>query len=227
MNFEKLTISVYDFLGYLLPGYVALIACSLVESTLIGTWFLSLSFIDEHALVFAAVAYFMGHVVHAIASWLTESKLFRFLVQSPRPRLTDPLNSLVRTELDRSYGDTVDAKNRTGLEIYLLADAYVVASGGATERDMLIAREGFYKQSVAAFALMALVLVACDVRGGVLVQTQPGHVYPLTFWPSAFLTAVAAGILGLFRLRFGFYHRIKINNTLLLFAALRSKERRP
>ena len=43
MNIDKLAISVYDFLGYLLPGYVVLIACS------------SLSLIESNALAFAVV----------------------------------------------------------------------------------------------------------------------------------------------------------------------------
>lgn len=225
MNIDKLAISVYDFLGYLLPGYVVLIACSFFESTFIGTWFLSLSLIAGNALAFAAVAYFMGHVAHAIAAALTQSKLLRSVIQAPTERLTDPVATVVKRELDAAYGDSIDAKSRSNLDVYLLADAYVLASGGGVERDMLIAREGFFKQSVAAFALMTVTLIAADLRGGVLMQTRPGAVYAFGLGPSLLFTAVALGILALFRLRFGFYHRIKINNTLRLFLALRAKER--
>ena len=224
MNLDKLAISVYDFLGYLLPGYVVLIACSLLESTFSGTWFLSLSLIAGNALAFAVVAYLMGHVVHAIAAALTQSKRLRSMIQGSSERLTDPVASVVKSELDAAYGDGIDAKGRSNLDVYLLADAYVLASGGGVERDILIAREGFFKQSVAAFALMTVLLIAADLGGGVLVQTRPGGLYPLGFWASLVLTAVAVGITALFRLRFGFYHRIKINNTLRLFLALRAKK---
>ena len=226
MNIDKLAISVYDFLGYLLPGYVVLIACSLFESTFIGTWFLSLSLITGNALAFAAVAYFMGHVAHATAAALTQSKRLRSVIQAPTERLTDPVATVVKRELEAAYGDSIDAKSRSNLDVYLLADAYVLASGGGVERDMLIAREGFFKQSVAAFALMIITLIAADLRGGVLIQTRPGAAYAFGFWASVLFTAVAVGITALFRLRFGFYHRIKINNTLRLFLALRAKEKR-
>jgi hypothetical protein len=223
MSIDKLAIGVYDFLGYLLPGYVVLIACSIIESTFIGTWFLSLEFIVRSPIAFAAVAYFMGHVAHAVAAGMT--KRARRLIQAPTRRLSEPTLSIVKQELNATYGDAIDGANRTNLDVYMLADAYVLASGGGVERDILIAREGFFKQSVAAFALAALVLVIADFRGGVLVQTRPGDVYALGFWPSVLATLSVAGITALFRLRFGFYHRIKIDNTLRLFLALRAKER--
>jgi hypothetical protein len=51
VSLDKLTIGVYDLLEYLLPGYVVLIAYSLVESTFVGTWFLSLGLLSTHAVV--------------------------------------------------------------------------------------------------------------------------------------------------------------------------------
>ncbi len=225
MSIDKLAISVYDFLGYLLPGYVLLIACSLVESTFVGTWFLSLSLIGTNALAFAAVAYILGHVAHAIVGSLMPSKRWRSIVMAPRERLAGPVASLVHQELDATYGERFDSKSRIPLDVYLLADAYVVASGGSVERDMLVAREGFFKQSVVAFMMTAAVLVAADLYGGLVVQTRPGAFYPLGPFPSLALTVAVVTTAALFRLRFGFYHRIKINNTLRLFLALRVKER--
>jgi hypothetical protein len=224
MSIDKLAIGVYDFLGYLLPGYVVLVACSIIESTFVRTWFLSLEFIVKSPIAFAAIAYFMGHVAHAVASGIT--KRAKRLIQAPTKRLAEPIASVVKSELDATYGEAIHAANLSKLDVYMLADAYVLASGGGAERDMLIAREGFFKQSVAAFALVTLVLLAADARGGVLVQTRPGVVYGLGFLPSVLVTVFVIAIAALFRLRFGFYHRIKIDNTLRLFLALRAKERR-
>lgn len=223
MNLDKLAIGLYDFLGYLLPGYVVLIACSIAEATFVGTWFLSFDLIVKNPIAFAAIAYFMGHVAHAVAAGVT--KRARWLIQAATKRLAEPIASVVKSELNATYGEAIDAANCSKLDVYLLADAYVLASGGGAERDMLIAREGFFKQSVAAFALVTIVLVATDVRGGVLVQTRPGALYPLGLCPSLLMTVIVFGITALFRLRFGFYHRIKIDNTLRLFLALRAKER--
>jgi hypothetical protein len=221
MNLDKLAISIYDFLGYLLPGYVVLIVCSLVESTFVGSWYLSLSVLTRNAVVFAAVSYFLGHIAQGIASTLTKSKRFRTLIQAPFDRLADPIAGAVRDELNAAYGDRIDAKSRDNLDTYLLADAYILAAGGNVEREMLIAREGFFKQSVAALALMTFTLGVAAVRGGLQIQTAPGSIHAVAFWPTILLTVASLAVTLLFRLRFGFYHRVKINNTLRLFLALR------
>jgi hypothetical protein len=167
----------------------------------------------------------MGHVLHAIAASLTRSKRLRPIIQGSTARLADPTLAVVKTELDATYGEEIDARARNNLEIYLLADAYVLASGGSSDRDMLIARGGFFKQSLAAFALMSVAAIAGVLRGGLLVQTQPGRVYPLGFWVSLAVAVAAVVVVELFRSRFGFYHRVKIDNTLRHFLALRAKER--
>ena len=226
MNFERLAISVYDFLGYLLPGYVVLIACSLIESTFFGTWFLSLAFLTTHAVAFATIAYFMGHVAHAIASAMTTSKRWKPIIQARTERLADPTRAVVRAELDRTYGTDIQAKTLNNLDTYSLADAYIVATGGSSERDMLIAREGFFKQSVTAFAVMSAVSMSSLFKGGLIIQTQPGRVYSLGAAMSIAAVFSAVVVTILFRSRFGFFHRVKINNTLRHFLAIRAKEHR-
>jgi hypothetical protein len=227
VDLNKIAVTLYDVFGYLLPGYVVLLAGSLVESTFFGTWFLSLSLFGGHPVPFAIAAYFMGQVSHAIASWLTESKRLRTVIQAPRERLAPPLYSAVRAELEAAFGPRVDLDRSTGaLEPFLLADAYLTAVGAGAERDLLSAREGFFKQSVVAFAVLALVLLGAAVAaGGATVQSRPGVLTGLRFWPTLLSALLVASVAALFRLRFGFYHRVKMNNTMLLFLAHRSKER--
>jgi hypothetical protein len=227
VDLNKIAVTLYDVFGYLLPGYVVLLACSIVEATFIGTWFLSLSLFGSHALPFAVAAYFMGQISHAIASSLTEAKKLRPLIQAPRERLSAPLYAAVRAELDAAYGAGIElSRGTTTLEPYLLADAYLTVAGAGAERDLLMAREGFFKQSVVAFAILTLVLVAATVTGGAEIQSRPGLLNAVSLWPS-FLAALLVGLVtAMFRLRFGFYHRIKMNNTMLLFLAHRAKERR-
>ena len=227
MDLSKIVVTVYDVFGYLLPGYIVLFALSLAESTFTSTWFLSLSLFSVHALPFAVAAYLSGQASHAVASLLTESKRCRTWIQAPRERLGAPLYATVRAEVDAAYGRSVKTTGAADtLEPYLLADAYVVAAGAGVERDLLTAREGFFKQAIVAFVALAVVLVLCLLAGGAVVQTRPGLLTPLGFWPTLTLTALTIGVCALFRLRFGFYHRIKMNNTMLLFLALRARERR-
>lgn len=225
MNFDKLAITLYDVFGYLLPGYVVLFAVSLVEATFVGTWFLSLVLIRSHALAFAVVAYFLGQACHAIASWLTEHRRLRAVVQASRERLSPAMFGAVRAELEAAYGLSTRIAEDT-LESYLLADAYVIAAGAGTERDVVTAREGFFKQSIVAFMLLAIALMAAVIGGGARFQTQPGMISLLPFWPTVAFAVATVAIGLLFRMRFGFYHRIKINNTMLLFLALRARERK-
>lgn len=222
MDLSKIAVTLYDVLGYLLPGYVVLFACSILEATFIGSWFLSLSLFSAHPLPFAVAAYFMGQVGHAVASWCTESKKLRSIIQASRERLRPSLYSSVRTELEAAYGLQL-GKDCGTLEPYLLADAYLAAAGASADRDLMAAREGFFKQSVIAFALLAVVLVAALVEGGASVQSRPGAISALGMRPTLLVAALAMSIAAAFRLRFGFYHRIKMNNTMLLFLAHRAK----
>lgn len=226
MDLSKIAVTLYDVFGYLLPGYVILLACSVIEATFLGSWFLSLSLFSAHAIPFAIAAYFMGQVGHAIASWCTESKKLRRIIQAPRERLTPTLYAAVRAELETTYGRGLRITQDAGtLEPYLLADAYLAAAGASADRDLMIAREGFFKQSVVAFAALASTLVAALVAGGARIQSRPGALTEIGLWPTLLLAVVTIAVSAAFRLRFGFYHRIKMNNTMLLFLAHRAKGR--
>ncbi len=226
MDLNKVAVTLYDVFGYLLPGYVALLALSIIESTFVGTWLLSLSLLSAHALPFAVVAYFLGQLSHAVAAAVTESRRHRALIQAPRGRLSPKLSHAVRSELARAYGSADDfLADDDRLEAYLLADAYVSAAGSGADRDVLVAREGFFKQSIVAFVLVAAVLTAGAVAGGIRLQPRPGAMISIPVSWTAGTALSTFGAVYLLRLRFGFYHRIKLNNTLLLFLAIRARER--
>ncbi len=151
LDLSKIVVTLYDVFGYLLPGYVVLVACSIIEATFVGTPFLSLSFFGSHPLQFAVVAYFLGHVSHSIASWISGSERGRALLRTSPKRMNAELCAAARSELNVAYGLNEEVRDAlTRLEVYMLADAYLVAAGASAERDLLVTREGFFKQSVLA-----------------------------------------------------------------------------
>jgi hypothetical protein len=227
VDLSKIVITLYDVFGYLLPGYVVLFACSIVEATFVGTPFLSLSRLGSQPVQFGVVAYFLGHISHSIASWVASSKRGRAVLRTSPDRLNPALCAAARAEISVAYGiGDDDRESLSRLEAYLLADAYLVAAGASAERDLLVAREGFFKQSVVAFAVLGLACAITALAGGVVIQTRPSVLTPMSFWTTCLATCAAASTAALFRLRFGFFHRIKVDNTMLLFLAHRVRERR-
>ncbi len=78
MSLDKISLTLYDFLGYLLPGYILTFVCSLVESTFFGSDLFSLSRISNNVLPFTVVAYFLGYVAHNIGSLLRDCAVLHY-----------------------------------------------------------------------------------------------------------------------------------------------------
>jgi hypothetical protein len=87
---------------------------------------------------------------------------------------------------------------------------------------MLTAREGFFKSSMIAFAVLAITLSSTLFSGLARVQTQPQNFIVATRLNVVLLTALFIALTWLFRQRFIFFNRAKNNNALLTFLALRS-----
>lgn len=223
MSLDKISLTLYDFLGYLLPGYVLILVCSLVESTFLGTNLFSLSCITDNLLPITVIAYFLGQASHGIGSLLKEWRYGWFSDRSLR--LSSPLLERVQEVAKDTYGVKLgDGEKLDTLELYLLADSYVVASGGSIERDVLMAREGSFKASMVAFGFLSLVLFSSLIVGGTKIQAQPGTFTRLTWITTTALAVVTLCLTLLFRRRFVFFNRVKVNNALLAFLALREKD---
>ena len=222
MGIEKIGLTLYDFLGYLLPGYVLILSCSLAESTYLGTDLLSLSNVSGNYLPFTIAAYFLGHVSHGTGSVLKD-RLYK-LFTDRKGRLSSPLFERVQESATDTYEIRLDSASKLNpLEIFLLADAYVIASGGSPERDILTVREGFHKASMVAFGFLLLVFLSCLGVGGARIQTQPGTYTPLSPLLTGVLALVTFIMTIVFRRGFVFFNRLKINKILTVFLALRQK----
>lgn len=97
--------------------------------------------------------YFLGTIAHSVGSilkdWLPD------FFSDKKSRLDQSILDRAKEMAKGLYGFTgEDERGLTTLEIYLLADSYVVASGKTVEREVLQAREGFYKASMVATAML-------------------------------------------------------------------------
>jgi hypothetical protein len=228
MDLSKITLSLYDIFGYLLPGYLIFVAASIAEASFTDNSVLFLGRANKNMIVTALLAYFLGVVCHAFAALIHRRNFRRPDADGGTPNmktaagLLDPkVRERVVNELESTY--QVELDTATGLDRYLLADSYVLAFGGSAEREMLTSREGFFKSGTIALVVLAITLLAVALLAAPRLQIMAGFYLPLsaTFVVVAFLVMVVLAVI--FHLQFKFFNEAKRNNAFLLFLAIRSK----
>jgi hypothetical protein len=224
MNSEKLNLTLFDILGYLLPGFLVIFCLSLIESTFFHSSLLSLASLGNDWFLVTLAAYFSGHICHIIAS-LVKVGFINHL--GAKNRSENYLYKKFKQAAISTYQlDLKEADNLSSLDFYLLADSYVVASGGSDERNSLIVREGFYKTTTIAFGFLFLTTLCSIFSGGLKVQMEIGNVLYLGIITTIVLVVISFLIFLIFGNRFIFYNRMKLNNTYLLFLAYQEKNNR-
>jgi hypothetical protein len=228
MGLDKISVTLYDLLGYLMPGFLLLLAGSLAEATWFGTPFFALARFKNNPVIASIVAYFLGQAAHGIGSWMVARTKFiktRFGGKEVY-KLGKEIDQRVQQVISETFGFEVksDAPHPlTKAEIYLLADSYIVASGGSVERDILMAREGFFKTSAIAF-LALLILCLSGFVIPIKIQMQAGSFIALSRWNIAGVSVLMFWLTLLFIRRFVFFNCVKNNNGLTTFLAMRQKE---
>lgn len=249
MDSDKLGLTLFDLLGYLLPGFVVLFSFSLIEGTFsVNSSLFSLESLGNNIFIFSIAAYYLGHVCHITAAGVKDifyrvfkpapdermpsnfkSKLKRVVYErfhDREDRLSQPLYHRLRDLIQETYQIPLGKGEKLStLENYLLADSYILVSGCKDERNSLMIREGFFKSSTVAFALLALTIWSSLLVGGLRIQINASEVQNLSDGLTIFLAVLATIMLTLFRGRFNYYNRMKLNNTYLLFLAYREKEK--
>jgi hypothetical protein len=223
MGLDKIGVTLYDLLGYLLPGYVLLVACSVAEASFWASSLFALSRISHNLILSTISAYFLGQASHAVGSWIKTRKP-KWFDNRGSYRLSPAILEQVSQVIKETYGLKLDEdKKLSKMDKYLLADSYILASGGSVERDILMAREGFFKASVVAFATLGIIIFASLFAPVARIQFQPGvFIFPSKISIIA-LTLFIFSLVWLFWQRFIFFNCVKTNNALLTFLALRQK----
>jgi len=220
MNSDKLGLTLFDILGYLLPGYILVSCGSVIEATFLGSSLLSFSAIGNSIFFFTIVAYYGGHLCHIVSS-LIKDRFFRHIGQEYRQ------NSSLYKRFRDAVIDTYNLNTKDkldSLDLYLLADSYIIASGALDERNSLLAREGFYKAGTSAFGFLSITVFSSIFVGGTRLQIEPGVVQLLGITPTIVFVLLSLIMFLLFANRFVFYNRMKLQNTYNLFLAIRKKE---
>lgn len=223
MGLDKISVTLYDLLGYLLPGYILLLACSVAEASFWESSLFALSRISHNPVLCIVVAYFLGQTSHAIGSWI-KIKRYKWFDDRGAYSLNPEIRKRAVEVLEETYGLKLkDDQKLSKIDRYLLADSFIVASGGSVERDILTAREGFFKASTVAFGILGLTVLSSSFVPVPRIQVSPGaFIFPTRVSVIA-LTIFFFLLLWLFRQRFIFFNCVKNNNALLTFLALRQK----
>jgi len=224
MGLDKISVTLYDLLGYLLPGYILLFACSVAEASFWGSSLFALSRVGRNPVLAAVVAYFLGQASHAVGSWI-KARRYKWFDDRGSYRLNPEIAERVQQVLQETYGLKLEGEKKLSkIDRYLLADTYILASGGSVERDILTAREGFFKASSVAFAVLALNIFSMLFAPHARIQVQPNVFILPTRTSIVALTVLFVLLVWLFRQRFIFFNCIKNNNALLTFLALRQQK---
>jgi len=177
--FGNLTVTLYDFFGYLNPGLVALSG--------IGLFFWAV-FVpdlkpdgDLSTVVWIAlflIAYFLGHLVQAIAgyvpgfkysivgSWWSEPTVGAF-----RPVIEAKLNANGLLPTRTSEEEDRDVQAGT----YRICDVVVTQKAATSEHELFTYREGFYRGMSVALLILAIGLWARILRGPATITLDKDH----------------------------------------------------
>jgi hypothetical protein len=151
---KEIQVTLYDVLGYLIPGVVALAGLLVIVSSLLDGRAIVLAGIDSTwarvALLF--IAYLLGHAVQGAANLVFRGVNTRDLTRIPE----DFRMGLIAALREKR---SISASQESLFEV---CDALIVSVDGPTElRDIYVYREGFYRGTTVAIAvLMAGTVVA-------------------------------------------------------------------
>ena len=246
---DKLSLTLFDILSYLLPGFVVLFTLSLLEAAfLTNSSLLSLTALGTNLFLFSIMSYYLGHVCHIVATMIKDTifQIFKPASELKKDsgligkfrqaiyhrlnrnehRLSRPLFNRLQQLVQETYHIPLgEGEKLTTLENYLLADSYILASGCEGERNSLMVREGFFKSSTVSFVILALTIWGSLFVGGLHIQLEAGQIQNLGSGTTVFLAVLVTIVSLLFRGRFNYYNRMKLNNTYLLFLSYREKDK--
>jgi len=215
MSLDKISLTLYDLIGYLLPGYIVVAAFSIIEANFSQTNVFHLSRISQDAFTFAVLAYILGSAAHALGSWAV--KKWPSNRRDPlAPEIERSAKKVAQSIFDIPYNSI------TSNELYLLADSYIVANGGSVERDIITAREGFFKAAMASLSILSIALVA-SLLSEARVQISSKVYIEIDRIGLVFIIVLVLLLAYIFRSRYTFFNCIKRNNAIRLFLAIRQK----
>jgi hypothetical protein len=177
----------YDIVGYLLPGALGVCAMAMLLSLLHPAWAILEPTSSGGWVVLMVAAYFMGHALQGVG--------YRLI---PREKLRNGIAQQSTVDVERVVAKALE---RHSIDVTGKADRFAALDAlklDFPDRDVFVARQGFFRGAALAFALLAIALGAGAIlaRGVALFGTIIGR--PL----AAIAAAVAVALCVLFRTRY-------------------------
>lgn len=142
----------YDVMGYLLPGLLALCAALLGASAIDPAWAVPAISDGGQWFMLIVAAYFVGHAVQGLTYRLFPRSTLRAQVA----RAASPAILAVVTKAIEHH----DLKAVDAVERFAALDALKVEF---EDREVFVARQGFFRGSSLAFGLTAVALLAACI----------------------------------------------------------------
>jgi hypothetical protein len=221
---DKIQLSLYELSGYLLPGSVATLAIAVCYWAI---WLPGVPFPvhEAHAdvvgwAVIGGVAYLLGHCLQSVGNMVINGVEKAAL--SKGGVVPDPIIQRVQQRISSIVG--VKADELDPVALFRLADEISVQNGAMTDREIFVAREGFYKGCAIAFAFLCVGLLARALFGaaGIKLTDYVYYISRTQLLLAAAGTAVAAGFFKRRARRFGAY---RVSRAIYAFLAADSKRK--
>jgi uncharacterized protein YegP (UPF0339 family) len=207
---SELRVTLYDLFGYLAPGLVALTGLGLFFWAVLDPGLKPDG--DLKAVVWTAlllVAYLLGHVVQAIASYTPG--LDYSLVETWRTNsVAGNFENVIKAKLEAKGLLPSDA---TESQIYRICDVVTVQKAEASEHELFTYREGFYRGMSVALLIVAVGLFARLLEGPATITLDKDHTADR--WMLFFYLVAAVLAAYLYFLRFERFARLKAWTVLL------------
>lgn len=174
-DFQQVTL--YEVLGYLLPGAITLTALLIAFWTLyMPHSSLALTELSVQACIaLLALAYFLGHLVQAIGSLCKQFKNWCLRKKTTEEVVISQLDQTIAEQAylnaGRALGLNTDSIEKIKekikpADLYRVCDEILVQQGVRTNRDMFEYRKGFYRGTTVSLVALTLALIFRVVISG-------------------------------------------------------------
>lgn len=208
--FSDLTISLYDFFGYLIPGLIGLSGIGLFFWAVLDPGLKPDGDLKAAAwIALFLIAYLLGHVVQAISTFIPGLNY--------RPErtwwsddLAKPFRPVIEKKLKAKGLLPADADEA---QTYRMCDVVVTQKAATSEHELFTYREGFYRGMSVALIILAIGLWTRLLRGPATITLDKDHTATRAMLFFYIVAALVAALL--YFLRFEKFSRLKAWTVLL------------
>ena len=197
--FKELPVTLYEVIGYLIPGMVNVGALTVLFWALVFPAQVVAFDIPTGELwvAFLVLAYIAGHMAQAFGN-LVEEKCLKpveqLVIENTAPdRLPQAVVDACKAKA--TAFTKVDMSSAPARWLYRVCDDAVIRSGKTGEREIYVYREGFYRGVFVSFSLLAVGCVALWIRlfwvKEAAIMLVKAH-WGITQWHLVFFAVVSA-----------------------------------